>query len=105
MEIATWAGAYSGPIVIVVLLAIIVWRDAHALNPYKPLPSDQPALLVQAIGYDWKGLFIYPDLGIASTGVFALPAGRPVTMQLTSATVMQSLHIPALGSQIYAMGG
>jgi cytochrome o ubiquinol oxidase subunit 2 len=101
LEIASWAG----PVVIVVLLAIIVWRDTHALDPYKPLASDQPALRVQVIGYDWKWLFIYPDQGIASIGVFALPAGRPVAMQLTSATVMQSLHIPALGSQIYAMGG
>jgi cytochrome o ubiquinol oxidase subunit 2 len=101
LEIASWAG----PVVIVVLLAIIVWRDTHALDPYKPLASNQPALRVQVIGYDWKWLFIYPDQGIASIGVFALPAGRPVAMQLTSATVMQSLHIPALGSQIYAMGG
>jgi cytochrome o ubiquinol oxidase subunit 2 len=101
LEIALWAG----PVVIVVLLAIIVWRDTHALDPYKPLASDQPALRVQVIGYDWKWLFIYPDQGIASIGVLALPAGRPVAMLLTSATVMQSLHIPALGSQIYAMGG
>jgi len=101
LEIASWAG----PVVIVVLLAIIVWRDTHALDPYKPLASDQPALRVQVIGYDWKWLFIYPDQGIASIGVFAMPVGRPVAMQLTSATVMQSLHIPALGSQIYAMGG
>ena len=101
LEIACWAG----PVVIVVLLAIIVWRDTQALDPYKPLASDQPALRVQVIGYDWKWLFIYPDLGIASIGMLALPAGRPVAMQLTSATVMQSLHIPALGSQIYAMGG
>jgi len=101
LEIACW----GGPVVIVVLLAINVWRDTHELDPYKPLASDQPALRVQVIGYDWKWLFIYPDQGIASIGVFALPTGRPVAMQLTSATVMQSLHIPALGSQIYAMGG
>ena len=101
LEIACW----SGPVVIVVLLAIIVWRATQALDPYKPLASDQPALRVQVIGYDWKWLFIYPDQGIASIGMLALPAGRPVAMQLTSATVMQSLHIPALGSQIYAMGG
>ncbi|NDP48330.1 MAG: cytochrome ubiquinol oxidase subunit II [Sulfuriferula multivorans] len=101
LEIASWAG----PVVIVVLLGIIVWRATHALDPYKPLASDQPALRLQIIGYDWKWLFIYPDQGIASIGVLALPVGRPVAIQLTSATVMQSLHIPALGSQIYAMGG
>ena len=52
-----------------------------------------------------KWLFIYPDQGIASLGEMAVPAGRPIAMELTSATVMQSLYIPPLGSQMYAMGG
>lgn len=97
--------AWSGPMVIVALLAILVWRSAHALDPYKPLVANAATVRVQAIGYDWKWLFIYPDFGIASVGLLPLPAGSPVTIQLTSATVMQSLQIPALGSQIYAMGG
>ncbi|MGH8321887.1 MAG: cytochrome ubiquinol oxidase subunit II [Gammaproteobacteria bacterium] len=101
LEIMSW----SGPIVIVAVLAFFVWRDSHRLDPYKPLASDQAPLRVQVIGYDWKWLFIYPDQGIASIGMLALPVGRPVTMHLTSATVMQSFFIPALGSQIYAMGG
>ncbi len=101
LEVATW----GGPVVIVAVLAIILWRDTHAIDPYKPLASNTPALRIQVIGYDWKWLFIYPDQGIASIGVLAVPAGRPIAMQLTSATVMQSLLIPALGSQIYAMGG
>jgi cytochrome o ubiquinol oxidase subunit 2 len=100
-EIAAW----GGPIVIVAGLAFFVWRDAHKLDPYKPLASDQAPLRMQVIGYDWKWLFIYPDQGIASIGMLAMPAGRPVSMHITSATVMQSLFIPALGSQIYAMGG
>ena len=101
LEIASW----GGPIVIVVLIAVVVWRDTHALDPYKPLASDQTTLRVQAIGYDWKWLFIYPDQGIATVGMLAMPTGHPVAIQMTSATVMQSLFIPALGSQIYAMGG
>ena len=64
LEIAAW----GGPIVIVALLAVFVWRNTHALDPYKPLASDQPQLRVQVIGYDWKWLFIYPDEGIASIG-------------------------------------
>lgn len=101
LNIACWAG----PVVIVALLGALLWGSTHALDPYRPLASGQPALRVQVIGYDWKWLFIYPDEGIASIGELAFPAGRPLAMQLTSATVMQSLLIPALGSQIYAMGG
>ncbi len=99
LEIMSW----SGPIVIV--LAVFVWRDTHKLDPYKPIASDQAPLQVQVIGYDWKWLFIYPDQGIAGVGTLALPVGRPVFLHMTSATVMQSFFIPALGSQIYAMGG
>jgi cytochrome o ubiquinol oxidase subunit 2 len=109
LEIMSWAG----PVVIVIGLSFFVWRDAHRLDPYKPLNSEQTPpqvqmqvpLQVQVIGYDWKWLFIYPDQGIASIGTLALPTGRAVTLHLTSATVMQSFFIPALGSQIYAMGG
>jgi cytochrome o ubiquinol oxidase subunit 2 len=101
LEVMNW----GGPIVIVVVLAFFVWRDSHKLDPCKPLASDQPTLRMQVIGYDWKWLFIYPDQGIASVGVMPIPVGEPVAMQLTSATVMQSLQIPALVGQIYAMGG
>jgi len=54
---------------------------------------------------DWKWLFIYPDLGIASVNELALPVGVPVNFQLTSATVMNSFFIPSLGGQIYTMAG
>ena len=101
LEIMSW----TGPIIIVAILAFFVWRDSHRLDPYKVLVSDQAPLRIQVIGYDWKWLFIYPDQGIASIGMLAVPAGRPFSMRLTSATVMQSLFIPALGSQIYSMGG
>ncbi|HET6912182.1 MAG TPA: ubiquinol oxidase subunit II [Rhodanobacteraceae bacterium] len=99
------AFTWVGPILIVCGLGFFVWRDSHRLNPYKPLASREPALQVQVIGYDWKWLFIYPEQGIATIGTLALPAGRPVSLHLTSATVMQSFFIPELGSQIYAMGG
>ena len=101
LEIFSW----GGPIVIVVILAFFVLRDTHRLDPYKPLASAQAPLRVQVIGYDWKWLFVYPDQGIASVGTLAMPVGRPLSLHITSATVMQSFFVPALGSQIYAMGG
>lgn len=101
LGVLTW----SGPVAIVIFLGIFVWRNAHQLDPFKPLAATQPALQVEAIGYDWKWLFVYPKQGIATIGVLPIPAGRPVAMKLTSATVMQSLSIPALVGQIYAMGG
>ena len=48
------------PIGIVIGLSFLLWRYTHTLDPYRPLASDQPALEVQAVGLDWKWLFIYP---------------------------------------------
>ena len=101
LEIAIW----GIPIGIVVVLAVWLWVGTQALDPYAPLSSAKPPLRVEVVGYDWKWLFIYPDLGIASIGQLAFPADQPLAIELTSDTVMQSFFIPALGSQIYAMAG
>ncbi|MGA7799579.1 MAG: cytochrome ubiquinol oxidase subunit II [Gammaproteobacteria bacterium] len=92
------------PFAIVIGLAVWLSKSTLALDPYKPRSPDTP-LHIQVIGYDWKWLFIYPRSGVASMGLLAFPAGRPLSLDLTSDTVMQSFFIPALGSQIYAMGG
>lgn len=101
LEIAIW----GIPVAIVVVLAVWLWENTHNLDPYAPLPSTRPPVRIEVVGYDWKWLFIYPDLHIASMGEMAFPAGRPLAIELTSDTVVQSLLIPALGSQIYAMPG
>lgn len=97
--------SWAGPLIIVLVLSFFTWRDAHQLDPYRPLAAAQPPLRIEVIGFDWKWMFIYPQQGIASIGTLVLPVGRPVRLYITSATVMQSFFIPALGSQIYAMGG
>ncbi len=101
LEILIW----GVPCAIVVVLGLWLWNASHELDPYRPLTADQPPLQVEVVGYDWKWLFIYPTLGVASVGQFAFPVDRPVSIKLTSDTVMQSFFIPALGSQIYAMAG
>ena len=60
---------------------------------------------VEVVALDWKWLFIYPDLGIASVNQLAFPVGTPVNFRITSDSVMNSFFIPQLGSQIYAMAG
>ena len=93
------------PAIIVVVLAMFLWRDTHRLDPYRPLASSYPPIEVQVVALDWKWLFIYPEEGVASVNKLVIPAGRPVHFSLTSATVMQSFFIPQLAGQIYAMAG
>lgn len=93
------------PGIIWVSLAYHVWTSTHELDPYKPLESSAEPLEVQVVAQDWKWLFIYPEQGIASVNQIAFPVDVPLTLRITSDTVMNSFFIPALGSQIYAMAG
>ena len=93
------------PIGIVIGLGFLLWNYTHDLDPYRPLASSQPPLEVQVVALDWKWLFIYPDQRIAAVNQLAIPVGRPIHLTLTSGTVMQSLLIPRLAGQIYAMAG
>lgn len=93
------------PTAIVIGLSFLLWNYTHALDPYRPLTSDQPALEVQAVALDWKWLFIYPDERVAAIDQMIIPVGRPIHISLTSGTVMQALLIPRLAGQIYAMAG
>lgn len=93
------------PVLIVALLSFYLWKATHRLDPYSASFGEEPAVQVQVVGLDWKWLFLYPELGIASVGEFGIPTKRQVAMTLTTDTVMQSFMIPALAGQIYAMPG
>jgi len=93
------------PAAIVIAIGTLVWESTHRLDPYKALAGNKPEFKVQAVALDWKWLFLYPELGMASVNELAFPADRPLSIEITSDTVMNSLMIPALGGQIYAMAG
>ncbi len=106
--------AYSGPIevtvwaiptLVVLFLGGIAWIGSHDLDPARPLAAKAAPLRVQVVSLDWKWLFIYPDLGVASVNRLVVPAGTPLQLQLTSSGVMNSFFVPQLGSQIYTMAG
>jgi cytochrome o ubiquinol oxidase subunit 2 len=101
IEIVVW----TVPSLIIAYLAILTWNSTHALDPYKPLQSEIKPINVEVVALDWKWLFIYPDLGIASVNQLEFPAGTPVNFRITSDSVMNSFFIPQLGGQIYAMAG
>ncbi len=93
------------PSLIVVAVAVLVWRSTHKLDPYRPIASAQPPLEVQVVAQDWKWLFIYPEQGVATVNQLAFPSGRPLSLRITSDTVMNAFYVPQLAGQIYAMAG
>ena len=110
LELVIWAA----PLAIVMCLGAITWMGTHILDPYRqigrispeqPLAAQDKPLHVQVVALDWKWLFIYPDLGIATVNELAAPVNQPIDFQITSSSVMNSFYVPALAGQIYAMPG
>lgn len=110
LELVIWAV----PLLIIITLGALTWVSTHTLDPFRPLQRldathdltvGQQPLVVDVVSLDWKWLFIYPEQGIATVNELAAPVDRPITFNITSATVMNSFYIPALAGQIYAMAG
>lgn len=108
LELVIWAA----PLLIIICLGAITWTGTHLLDPYRqldrvssgnPVKPGTEALQVQVVALDWKWVFIYPQLGIATVNELAAPVNRPINFQITSSSVMNSFYIPALAGQIYAM--
>ena len=101
LEVLVWAI----PAMTVLLVGGVAWVGAHDLDPRKAISAAAKPVTVQVVSLDWKWLFIYPEQGIASVNHLVVPAGTPISFELTSAGVMNSFFVPQLGSQIYTMAG
>ena len=110
LELVIWAA----PLMIIIALGAITWITTHTLDPYRPIdridasrpvPGHVKPLVIEAVAMDWKWLFIYPELGIATVNEVAAPIDRPIAFKITATSVMNSFYIPALAGQIYAMPG
>jgi cytochrome o ubiquinol oxidase subunit 2 len=110
LELAVW----GAPMAIILVLGAVTWITCHTLDPYRPLGRLGPhrpvaagvqPLEVDVVALDWKWLFIYPQLGVATVNELALPVDRPVAFKITASNVMNSFFAPALAGQVYAMPG
>jgi cytochrome o ubiquinol oxidase subunit 2 len=93
------------PTLLIVVLSVVTWVSSQTLDPYRSLGASAPTTTVQVVALDWKWLFIYPDEHIASVNRLVIPVGAPVRLLITSDAPMNSLWIPQLAGQIYAMPG
>ena len=101
LELLVW----SIPAMTVLLVGGVAWVGAHDLDPRKAIDSTVKPVTVQVVSLDWKWLFIYPEQGIASVNHLTVPVGTPISLELTSSTVMNSFFVPQLAGQIYTMSG
>jgi cytochrome o ubiquinol oxidase subunit II len=110
LELVIWAA----PLLIIICLGALTWLGTHLLDPYRPLDRIAPGqpvteehkpLEVEVVALDWKWLFIYPEYGLATVNELAVPVNRPIALRITASSVMNSLYIPELAGQVYAMPG
>jgi cytochrome o ubiquinol oxidase subunit 2 len=101
IELIVW----SIPTLTIFFLGGVIWIGSHKLDPFEPLPSKAKPLEIEAVSFDWKWLFIYPEQKIASVNQLVVPVGRPLHFRVTSASVFNVFFVPRLGSMIYAMNG
>ena len=101
VELVVW----SIPTLTVMLLSGVIWIGAHKLDPAEPVPGQGDPIEIEAISLDWKWLFLYPDLKIASVNQLVAPVGAPLHLRMTSASVMTAFFVPQWGSMLYVMNG
>ena len=110
LELVVW----SAPLLIIIALGALTWVSTHKLDPFRsldrisasrPVATDVKPVTVEVVALDWKWLFFYPELGIATVNELAAPVDRPIQFKITASTVMNSFFIPSLAGQIYAMPG
>jgi cytochrome o ubiquinol oxidase subunit II len=110
LEVVIW----TVPLLIIIALGAMTWISTHTLDPYRPLsriapnkpvPADVKPLTVEVVALDWKWLFVYPELGVASVNEMAAPVNVPISFKITSSSVWNTFYVPALAGMIYAMPG
>src|SRR6478609_6021481 len=107
LEVIIW----TVPLLIIIALGAMTWISTHTLDPFRPLsrlapnkpvPAGTKPLQVEVVALDWKWLFIYPELGVASLNEMAAPVNVPISFRITSSSVWNTFSVPALAGMIYA---
>jgi cytochrome c oxidase subunit 2 len=94
------AWVIGGGVVMPTIVLIVVF--VATVVAMRALPTSAPgnALVVEIVGHQWWYEVHYPEQGITSRDELHIPVGRPVALQLTSADVIHSFWVPALGGKM-----
>ena len=83
------------PALILVFIAVPTMRTIFSTAGHAP----EGALRVEVIGHQWWWEYRYPTLGISTSNELHLPVGVAVQVEMTSADVIHSFWVPALGGK------
>lgn len=83
---------------VVVVGAVFVATVVAMRDVARTAPAD--ALEIEIVGHQWWWEVRYPAEGITLVDELHIPVGRPVAFRLTSADVIHSFWVPALGGKM-----
>jgi len=93
----------GGGVVMPVLVLVVVFGATVAAMRDVPTEAPAGALVVEVIGHQWWWEVRYPEEGITTANELHVPVGRAVSIELTSADVIHSFWVPALGGKLDAL--
>lgn len=89
----------GGVVMPLVVLLVVFGATVYAMRVV-PNTAPREALVVEIVGHQWWWEVHYPDQGIRTTNELHIPVGRPIALRLTSADVIHSFWVPALGGKM-----
>lgn len=90
----------GGGVVMPLIVLIVVFGATVYAMRVVPTSAPPDALVVRIVGHQWWYEVSYPDEGVVTVNELHIPVGRPVALQLTSADVIHSFWVPALGGKM-----
>ncbi|MGC5327465.1 cytochrome c oxidase subunit II [Brevibacillus sp. SYSU BS000544] len=84
---------------LILLLIIAVPTVSSTFKLAKNHSNDQNAVLVKVTGHQFWWEFEYPKLGVVTAQELYIPVGKKIQFELTSADVIHSFWVPALGGK------
>jgi cytochrome c oxidase subunit II len=98
-------GAYNIPVEVVytvtpVLIVAVLFGFSVATENRTTATSDDPAVRIDVIGFQWSWRFTYPDEGVTVVGTpddppeMVVPVGVPTQLELIAADVNHSFWVP-----------
>ena len=89
-----------GGVVLPALIVLVVFVGTVAAMRAVPDEAPSDALVVEVVGHRWWWEVHYPEQGVTLANELHMPVGRPIALQLTSADVIHSFWVPALGGKM-----
>lgn len=90
----------GGGVVVPFIVLVIVFGATVQAMRVVPNRAPPDALVIEVVGHQWWYEVRYPDEGISTTDELHMPVGRPIALRLTSADVIHSFWVPALGGKM-----